>query len=91
MPIENWAKTKKFAQASAIPIPAWLEDGFRHAKAAGTERLFSTALCAESCDDLLCEGVEGLHFYTLNDPTLTSDICRSLGRTQRHLELKAIA
>jgi len=91
MPIENWAKTKKFTQASAIPIPTWLEEGFRHAKAEGTERLFSTALCAESCDDLLYEGVDGLHFYTLNDPALTSEVCRALGRTQRHLELKAIA
>jgi methylenetetrahydrofolate reductase (NADPH) len=91
MPIENWEKTKRFAQACAIPIPTWLEDGFRHAEAGGKERLFSTALCAETCDDLLCEGVEGLHFFTLNDPTLTSDVCRALGRTQRHLELKAIA
>lgn len=91
MPIENWGKARKFAKACAIPIPAWLEEGFRHAKAAGTERLFSTALCAETCDDLLAEGATGLHFYTLNDPTLSGDVCRALGRTPRHLELKASA
>lgn len=91
MPIENWSKAHKFAKACAIPTPAWLEDGFRHAKVAGTERLFSTALCAEVCDDLLSEGAAGLHFYTLNDPTLSADVCRALGRTPRHLELQATA
>lgn len=91
MQIENWAKVRKFAKACAIPIPTWMEEGFRHAKAAGTERLFSTALCAEACDDLLNEGAEGLHFYTLNDPTLSADVCRALGRTPRHLALQASA
>jgi methylenetetrahydrofolate reductase (NADPH) len=91
MPIENWKKARKFAQGCAIPIPAWLEEGFRHAIAADTERLFATALCAEMCDDLLTEGADGLHFYTLNDPTLSADVCRALGRTPRHLELQATA
>lgn len=91
LPIENWSKARKFAKACAIPIPSWLEEGFRHAKAADTERLFATALCTELCDDLLREGVDGLHFYTLNDPTLTADVCRALGRTPRHLALQASA
>ena len=90
-PSKNWSKARKFAKACAIPIPSWLEEGFRHAKAADTERLFATALCTELCDDLLREGVDGLHFYTLNDPTLTADVCRALGRTPRHLALQASA
>jgi methylenetetrahydrofolate reductase (NADPH) len=91
LPIENWSKTRNFATNCAIPIPVWLEEGFRHAQAAGTERLFATALCSEACDELLREGAGGLHFYTLNDPTLTADVCRALGRTPRHLELRASA
>lgn len=91
LPIENWAKTKKFAAPCAIPIPYWMEEGFRHAAAADTERLFATAICTEACDTLLREGVDGLHFYTLNDPTLTADVCRAIGRTPRHLELQASA
>jgi methylenetetrahydrofolate reductase (NADPH) len=91
LPIEDWQKTRKFANACAIPIPSWLEEGFRHARASDTERLFATALCAETCDDLLNEGVSGLHFYTLNDPNLTADVCRALGRTPRHLALQASA
>lgn len=91
LPIENWTKTRAFSKKCGISIPSWLEEGFRHAKAAGTERLFATALCAEACDDLLTEGVDALHFYTLNDPSLTADVCRALGRTPRQLELKASA
>ena len=91
LPIENWEKTKRFATACAIPIPYWLEEGFRHAKAAQTERLFATALCSETCDRLLSEGVEGLHFYTLNDPTLSADVCRALGKTPRQLSLQQSA
>jgi len=91
LPIENWQKTRAFAGRCAIPIPSWLEEGFRHAKAADTERLFATALCSEACDDLLREGVDGLHFYTLNDPSLSADVCRALGRTPRHLALQASA
>jgi methylenetetrahydrofolate reductase (NADPH) len=93
LPIENWAKTRAFSKACGVPIPAWLEEGFRHAAASDTandtERLFATALCGELCDDLLIEGVEALHFYTLNDPSLTADVCRVLGRTPRHLALPA--
>lgn len=91
LPIENWEKTRRFATACAIPIPYWLEEGFRHAKAGDTERLFATALCSEACDSLLREGVEGLHFYTLNDPTLSADVCRALGRTPRQLALSESA
>ena len=38
-------------------------------------------LLAELCSDLLDEGVENLHFYTLNRPELTRDVCHALGVT----------
>ncbi len=80
LPIENWAKTKKFSARCGTPTPDWLDRAYRNAKDAEEARLLSTAICTEICDDLLCEGVEDLHFYTLNDPTLTQDVCRALGR-----------
>ena len=30
----------------------------------------------------MCEGVSDLHFYTLNRPDLTRDVCHALGVTQ---------
>ncbi len=45
----------------------------------GREELLATAVATELCDDLLQGGVEDLHFYTLNRPHLTRDICFALG------------
>ena len=33
------------------------------------------------CSDLIDGGVEELHFYTLNKPRLTRDVCHALGIT----------
>ena len=80
LPIENWGKTKRFAARCGTPTPEWMDKAFRNTQTDDEARLLSTALCTEICDDLLCEGVEDLHFYTLNDATLTQDVCRALGR-----------
>ena len=49
-----------------------------------------TALATELCDDLLQGGVEDLHFYTLNRPELTRDVCHALGITPK-LRLQNVA
>jgi methylenetetrahydrofolate reductase (NADPH) len=41
--------------------------------------ILATAICAEQCDDLQAEGVDHLHFYTLNNPDLVYNISRALG------------
>lgn len=81
LPIENWEKTRNFSRRCGARTPEWLDKAFENAEREGTERLLSTAICTELCDDLLNEGVEDLHFYTLNDATLTQEVCRGLGRT----------
>ena len=45
------------------------------------EDLLATALCTEMCTALIDEGVDKLHFYTLNKPELTRDVCHALGVT----------
>lgn len=79
LPIENWEGTKRFAARCGSKVPQWLDDAFTTAKRDGREALLSTALCTELCDTLLREGVEDLHFYTLNRPQLTRDVCHALG------------
>lgn len=91
LPVEDFAKASRFAQACAIPIPWWLRDGFAHARTEEDRRSFATATATELCDTLLCEGVGHLHFYTLNDPTLTLDVCRALGRTLRQANPVAVS
>ena len=81
LPIENFAGVKKFAARCGAHVPQWLDDAFTVAKRDSREDLLSVALCTELCDTLISEGVEDLHFYTLNRPHLTRDVCHALGIT----------
>ncbi len=83
LPIENWAGARNFARRCGTHIPAWVEDAFAKATRDGREDLLATALCAELCSDLIDGGVERLHFYTLNRPELTRDVCHALGVAPR--------
>jgi len=90
LPIENWAGTRRFAAACGTSIPAWLEDAFAKATRDDRETLLATAVATELCSDLIAGGVEHLHFYTLNRPELTRDVCHALGITPK-VELRDVA
>ncbi len=79
LPIENWKGVQKFAAQCGTSIPPLIADAFTKAERDGHSDLLATALASELCDELLCEGVEDLHFYTLNRPELTRDVCRAIG------------
>jgi methylenetetrahydrofolate reductase (NADPH) len=79
LPIENWKGARRFAECCGTRIPAWLCDAFEKAERDDRCDLLATALCTELCDTLLEGGVERLHFYTLNRPELTRDVCHALG------------
>ncbi len=81
LPILNWNAARKFALRCGTSVPAWLDDSFTAAIRDDRHDLLATALCTEMCDTLLREGVENLHFYTLNRADLTRDVCRALGVT----------
>jgi methylenetetrahydrofolate reductase (NADPH) len=83
LPIQSWTGARKFAQSCGTAIPAWLDEAFDKASRDGREDLLATALCTELCDNLLAEGVGALHFYTLNRPHLTRDVCHALGVTSQ--------
>jgi methylenetetrahydrofolate reductase (NADPH) len=79
LPIENWKGARAFAKRCGTQIPAWVEDAFDKAMRDGREDLLATALCTELCSELIEGGVDKLHFYTLNRPELTRDVCHALG------------
>ncbi|WP_226779286.1 methylenetetrahydrofolate reductase [NAD(P)H] [Oceaniglobus trochenteri] len=83
LPIENWNGVKRFATRCGTSVPQWLDDAFTTAIRDGREELLATAICTELCSKLMAEGVEDLHFYTLNKPHLTRDVCHALGVTQK--------
>jgi methylenetetrahydrofolate reductase (NADPH) len=90
LPIENWKGAARFAKKCGTQIPSWVVDAFEKAERDGREDLLATAICAELCSDLIDGGVDTLHFYTLNRPELTRDVCHALGVTPK-LKLKNVA
>ena len=64
-------------------MPDWVNQAFTAALRDDRHDLLATAICTELCSDLIDEGVEDLHFYTLNRAELTRDVCRALGVTSQ--------
>ena len=81
LPIENWKGARRFAESCGTFIPDWVIDAFEKAERDGRSDLLATAICTELCSDLIEGGVDKLHFYTLNRPELTRDVCFALGVT----------
>ena len=81
LPIQSWDGTRRFAARCGAHVPAWLDDAFAAAKRDGREELLATVLATELCSELIVGGVEHLHFYTLNRPHLTREVCHALGVT----------
>ncbi|WP_410218138.1 methylenetetrahydrofolate reductase [NAD(P)H] [Paracoccus sp. (in: a-proteobacteria)] len=81
LPVQSWAGTKRFAATCNTTVPAWAEAAFQQAALDGPEaqRGLATRLCVDLCQKLIEGGVDRLHFYTLNRPELTRDVCAALG------------
>ena len=90
LPIENWVNTRKFSAACNANIPAWLDDAFDKAIRDDRHDLLATAVATELCSTLIDEGVEALHFYTLNRPEMTREVCHALGVVPK-VELRDVA
>jgi len=90
LPIENWEGARRFAQRCGTSVPAHLDAAFEKAIRDDSHDLMAVAQCTSLCTRLLDEGVERLHFYTLNKPGLTRDVLHALGRTPR-MSLRNVA
>lgn len=83
LPILNWKSARNFAARCGTPVPEWVEQSFEAAIRDDRHDLLALSLCTELCSTLIDEGVEQLHFYTLNRADLTRDVCRALGVTHQ--------
>jgi methylenetetrahydrofolate reductase (NADPH) len=68
-----------FAARCQARVPDWMHAAFARAADEDEAYLLSVSIACDLCDSLMDEGVEALHFYTLNNPDLTFDVCRALG------------
>ncbi len=81
LPIVSWDGARRFADKCNAHVPAKLEEAFAHAIRDGREDLLALTQCTVLCERLIREGVQELHFYTLNRPQMTREVCHALGIT----------
>jgi methylenetetrahydrofolate reductase (NADPH) len=80
MPIHNYAKIAQFAARDGIEVPRWVAlkmEGFMDD--AASVRAFGIEVVARLIERLVAGGAPSIHFYTLNQSTLSLEICRRLG------------
>jgi methylenetetrahydrofolate reductase (NADPH) len=80
MPIASAAKLARFSDACGAEIPRWIR---RRLEGYGDDvasiRAFGLDVVTDLCATLVGRGAPGLHFYTLNQASLTTTIWQRLG------------
>jgi methylenetetrahydrofolate reductase (NADPH) len=80
MPIASFAKLARFSDACGAEIPRWIR---RRMESYGDDvasvRAFGLDVVTGLCENLLEGGAPGLHFYTLNQASLTTTLWQRLG------------
>jgi methylenetetrahydrofolate reductase (NADPH) len=80
MPIGSFTKLARFSDACGAEIPRWVRrrlEGF--GDDAASIRAFGLDVVTGLCEQLLARGAPGLHFYPLNQASLTTTIWQRLG------------
>jgi methylenetetrahydrofolate reductase (NADPH) len=90
LPVGSRAGVKRLAARCGAEIPETTLHAFENAERDGTTELLALATATSLCDRLVEGGAEHLHFYTLNKPGLTRDVCLALGLAPR-ARLQAVA
>ena len=89
LPIEDFDKTVRFATSCGTSIPDWMFKAFDNAEDEDSHDLLSIAIATEQCDNLIENGVEDLHFYTLNKSQMVFQVCRALGLEPQPAQIAA--
>lgn len=89
LPVENFGRMRNFAERCGARVPDWMVRAYGNARTEEEHDLLSVAIAAEQCDDLITNGVEHLHLYTMNKPDLPYQVCRALGVEAVPMQLAA--
>lgn len=80
LPVHNFTLTKRFSDSCGAGVPAWLGALYEGLDEEPEQRaLIGASVAAEQARRLVVEGIDELHFYTLNRADLTIATCRLLG------------
>lgn len=79
MPILGFSRLQRFSELCGTEIPRWVT---RRMESYGDDmasvRAFGLDVVTAMCERLLSQGAPGLHFYTMNRASLTTEICQRL-------------
>ena len=79
MPVADFAKVARFCRSCGATVPAWLARRFEGLAEERTAMgMVGAITAADQCRELLYEGVEDFHFYTMNRPHATLAAARML-------------
>lgn len=80
VPVQNFKQTALFARRAGASIPQWLAERFEGLDDdPTTRRLIAATVTAEQVFELVDEGIDHFHFYTMNRADLVYAICHLLG------------
>ncbi len=80
MPIANFSQLARFSEACGAEIPRWLRLKMQaYGEDTASQRALGLDVVTALCERLLAEGAPGLHFYTMNQADLTTEVWRRLG------------
>lgn len=83
MPISNYAVLARFSDACGAEIPRWIRARLhQYQDDEASLRAFGLDVVTHMCLDLIENGVEGLHFYTLNNLQPVQELVERAGFTQ---------
>lgn len=79
MPIASFSKLARFSDACGAEIPRWMRKKFESfGDDAESIRAFGLDVVTGLCEKLIAAGAPGLHFYSMNQAALTTEICQRL-------------
>lgn len=79
MPITNYQSLVRFSDRCGAEIPRWIRKQLEsYADDLDSLQAFGTEVVSDLCNKLLDDGVDGMHFYTLNKSKATIDIWNNL-------------
>lgn len=79
MPVTNKNQIRRMAELSGAAFPIWLAERLDQTEDVEEIRRIGVDAATELCQKLLEAGAPGLHFYTMNRSTATSEIYANLG------------
>jgi methylenetetrahydrofolate reductase (NADPH) len=90
VPVQNFKQTANFAAKTGASVPHWLAARFDGLESdIETRKLVAAAVAAEQVIDLVDQGVNEFHFYTMNRADLVYAICHLLGLRDQNVKAAA--